>query len=82
MYVSPVRTAPKPIALRDIAPDTTPRGDDPARLLAAWAAVYPGLVNHHPVLPYSLGTSGPTKANALIAGDGGWRNAAPKKACA
>jgi len=49
---------------------------------AAWAAVDPVLVNHHSVLPYPPGTWGPAQADALIAGDGGWLNPTPERACA
>lgn len=48
---------------------------------AAWAVVDPVLTNHHPVVSYPSGTWGPKEADALIAGDGGWRNPAPEKAC-
>ena len=48
----------------------------------AWAVVDPVLVNHRPVLAYLGGTWGPPQADALIAGDGGWHNPTPEKACA
>ncbi|MET3133097.1 glucose-6-phosphate 1-dehydrogenase [Oxalobacteraceae bacterium GrIS 1.11] len=41
---------------------------------AAWAAVEPVLLQHHPVLPYARGSWGPDAAEALIAADGGWHN--------
>jgi glucose-6-phosphate 1-dehydrogenase len=46
---------------------------------AAWTVVDPVLSNHHPALPYPPGTWGPTAADVLIAGDGGWHNPAPEK---
>ena len=49
---------------------------------AAWAVVDPVLTNHHPVVPYPSGTWGPTEADALISGDGGWHNPTSEKACA
>ena len=48
---------------------------------AAWAAVDPVLVNHHPVIEYERGTWGPREADVLTAGDGGWHNPSPEKAC-
>ena len=45
---------------------------------AAWAIVDPVLESHHPSKPYKPGTWGPEEADALIAGDGGWRNSAEK----
>ena len=41
---------------------------------AAWAVVDPVLEHHHRARPYKRGTWGPKEAEALIAGDGGWRN--------
>jgi len=41
---------------------------------AAWAVVDPVLKKHHRVRPYRHGSWGPKEADALIAGDGGWRN--------
>ena len=41
---------------------------------AAWAAVDPVLVKHHPVIPYPRGSWGPEQADALIAADGCWHN--------
>ena len=49
---------------------------------AAWAVVDPVLSNHHPALPYAPGTWGPAQADALVSGDGGWRNPIPEKGCA
>ena len=39
---------------------------------AAWAAVDGVLIDHAPCLPYARGTWGPSAADALIAGEGGW----------
>ena len=39
---------------------------------AAWTVVDGVLVDHAPCLPYARGTWGPSAADALIAGDGGW----------
>ncbi len=39
---------------------------------AAWAVVEPVLNAHHPVHLYPQGSWGPTAADDLIAGDGGW----------
>jgi glucose-6-phosphate 1-dehydrogenase len=41
---------------------------------AAWKVVEPVLKKHPPVRFYKPGTWGPKEANALIAGDGGWRD--------
>ena len=41
---------------------------------AAWAVVEPVLEHHPSALPYKRGTWGPAEADALIEGDGGWRN--------
>jgi len=46
---------------------------------AAWAVVDPVLVDHAPCLPYAPGSWGPTAADALIAGDGGWHNPVPER---
>ena len=43
---------------------------------AAWSVVEPVLDNATPVYPYEPGTWGPTEAEHLIAGDGGWHNPA------
>jgi len=47
---------------------------------AAWAVVDGVLVDHPPCLPYAPGTWGPAAADALIAGDGGWRDPGPEPA--
>jgi glucose-6-phosphate 1-dehydrogenase len=44
---------------------------------AAWRIVDPVLDNVTPLHPYAPGTWGPSEADALIAGDGGWHNPAP-----
>lgn len=41
---------------------------------AAWAVVDSVLKTHHPVCPYKRHSWGPTKADAIIASDGGWHN--------
>jgi glucose-6-phosphate 1-dehydrogenase len=41
---------------------------------AAWSVVDPVLTNHHRVDPYRRYSWGPKSADALIAGDGQWRN--------
>ncbi len=41
---------------------------------AAWAAVDPVLETHRPVAAYERGCWGPSQADELIAGDGGWHN--------
>ncbi len=41
---------------------------------AAWSVVDPVLTNHHRVYPYRRNSWGPKSADALIAGDGRWRN--------
>jgi glucose-6-phosphate 1-dehydrogenase len=46
---------------------------------AAWQAVDGILVNHPRVVPYAAGTWGPPEADALIAGDGGWRAPVPER---
>jgi glucose-6-phosphate 1-dehydrogenase len=43
---------------------------------AAWAVVDRVLADHAPCLPYAAGTWGPSAADALIAGDGGWHDPA------
>ena len=43
-------------------------------LEAAWAVVDPVLADHHPALVYQPRTWGPTAADALFGGDGGWHN--------
>ena len=49
---------------------------------AAWTAVDDILVNHPKVVMYQAGTWGPAEADALVAGDGGWRNPVPENGCA
>ena len=49
---------------------------------AAWTAVDAILVNHPKVVAYQAGTWGPAEADALVAGDGGWRNPVPENGCA
>ena len=44
---------------------------------AAWMVVDRVLEDHHPAHPYQPGTWGPSEADDLIAGDGGWRNTLP-----
>jgi glucose-6-phosphate 1-dehydrogenase len=48
---------------------------------AAWAVVEPVLVDHSATLPYKPGSWGPSAADALIAGDGGWHNPCEAKDC-
>ena len=43
---------------------------------AAWAVVDPVLKTHHRVRPYKRRSWGPKEADAIIASDGGWHNAA------
>jgi glucose-6-phosphate 1-dehydrogenase len=45
---------------------------------AAWAVVDRVLADHPPCLPYAAGTWGPTAADALMAGDGGWHDPTPE----
>ena len=49
---------------------------------AAWSVVDPVLSEHHAVWPYAPGSWGPTQADALIAGAGGWHNPIAEKDCA
>ena len=46
---------------------------DEDAVMAAWRVVDPVLSEHGPALPYEPGSWGPLEADALIAGDGGWR---------
>lgn len=45
---------------------------DADAVMAAWAVVEPVLTVHDRAIPYAAGSWGPTEADALIAGDGGW----------
>ncbi len=47
---------------------------------AAWTVVDSVLGKHHPALAYQPGTWGPGESEALVAGDGGWRNPVLKQA--
>jgi glucose-6-phosphate 1-dehydrogenase len=48
---------------------------------AAWKAVDAILVDHPKAIAYAPGTWGPSAADALIAGDGGWQAPAPEEPC-
>ena len=49
---------------------------DEDAVMAAWKVVEPVLSEHGTALPYEPGSWGPLQADALIAGDGGWREPA------
>ena len=49
---------------------------DAKAVMAAWAVVEPVLLEHAAALPYERGSWGPSAADALIAGDGGWHDPA------
>ena len=49
---------------------------DEDAVMAAWTVVEPVLAGQRPVRPYEPGSWGPTEADALIAGDGGWHEPA------
>ena len=49
---------------------------DEDAVMAAWKVVEPVLSEHGTALPYEPDSWGPLQADALIAGDGGWREPA------
>ncbi len=46
---------------------------DANAIMAAWTVVEPVLATHHLALPYKPGSWGPPEADALIVGNGSWR---------
>ncbi len=78
----PGKELPYERLLRDAMVGDNSLFSDQDAVEAAWAVVEPVLVNHTPVWLYPAGTWGPTQADALLAGAGGWHNPSAEKGCA